>query len=321
MRAIVMSELGGPEVLELEEIDDPVPGPKDAVVEVAAAGLNFIDTYHRSGLYPVELPFTPGLEAAGTVTAVGRDVTEVAVGDRVAWGTVPGAYAERASVRADQLIPVPESVSPEQAAALMLQGLTAHYLAVDTYPLEPGSACLIHAGAGGVGLLLTQIAKRLGATVFTTVGTEAKAELSRAAGADQVIVYTQEDFAQRVEEIGGARPLDVVYDGVGKATVPAGLGLLRPFGLMVAFGNASGAVDPIDPLDLSANGSIFFTRPTLFHHVATRRALLSRSEDLFAWVADGMDVRIGARFPLGSAADAHRALEGRATTGKVLIEP
>jgi len=285
MRAIVMSELGGPEVLELEEIDDPVPGPKDAVVEVAAAGLNFIDTYHRSGLYPVELPFTPGLEAAGTVTAVGRDVTEVAVGDRVAWGTVPGAYAERASVRADQLIPVPESVSPEQAAALMLQGLTAHYLAVDTYPLEPGSACLIHAGA------------------------------------DHVIVYTQEDFAQRVEEIGGARPLDVVYDGVGKATVPAGLGLLRPFGLMVAFGNASGAVDPIDPLDLSANGSIFFTRPTLFHHVATRRALLSRSEDLFAWVADGMDVRIGARFPLGSAADAHRALEGRATTGKVLIEP
>ena len=321
MRAIVISEVGGPEVLEPREIDDPVPGPDDAVVEVTAAGLNFIDTYHRSGLYPVELPFTPGLEAAGTVTAVGRDVTDVAVGDRVAWGTVAGAYAERARVPADQLVPVPDGVSPDQAAALMIQGLTAHYLAVDTYSLEPGSVCLIHAGAGGVGLLLTQIAKRLGATVYTTVGTEAKAELSRAAGADHVILYTQEDFAKRVEEIGGPRPLDVVYDGVGKATVPAGLGLLRPFGLMVAFGNASGAVDPIDPLDLTANGSIFFTRPTLFHHVATRRALLSRCEELFAWVAGGLDVLIGARFPLESAAEAHRALEGRATTGKVLIEP
>ena len=321
MRAIVISEVGGPEVLEPREIDDPVPGPDDAVVEVTAAGLNFIDTYHRSGLYPVELPFTPGLEAAGTVTAVGRDVTDVAVGDRVAWGTVAGAYAERARVPADQLVPVPDGVSPDQAAALMIQGLTAHYLAVDTYSLEPGSVCLIHAGAGGVGLLLTQIAKRLGATVYTTVGTEAKAELSRAAGADHVILYTQEDFAKRVEEIGGPRPLDVVYDGVGKATVPAGLGLLRPFGLMVAFGNASGAVDPIDPLDLTANGSIFFTRPTLFHHVATRRALLSRCEDLFSWVAGGMDVRIGARYPLEAAAEAHRALEGRATTGKVLIEP
>ena len=321
MRAIVISEVGGPEGLELREIDDPVPGPDDAVVEVTAAGLNFIDTYHRSGLYPVELPFTPGLEAAGTVTAVGRDVTDVVVGDRVAWGTVAGAYAERARVPADQLVPAPDGVSPDQAAALMIQGLTAHYLAVDTYSLEPGSVCLIHAGAGGVGLLLTQIAKRLGATVYTTVGTEAKAELSRAAGADHVIVYTQEDFAKRVEEIGGPRPLDVVYDGVGKATVPAGLGLLRPFGLMVAFGNASGAVDPIDPLDLTANGSIFFTRPTLFHHVATRRALLTRSEELFAWVAGGLDVLIGARFPLESAAEAHRALEGRATTGKVLIEP
>ncbi len=321
MRAIVISEVGGPEVLEPREIDDPVPGPDDAVVEVTAAGLNFIDTYHRSGLYPVELPFTPGLEAAGTVTSVGRNVTEVAVGDPVAWGTVAGAYAERARVPADQLVPVPDGVSPDQAAALMIQGLTAHYLAVDTYSLEPGSVCLIHAGAGGVGLLLTQIAKRLGATVYTTVGTEAKAELSRAAGADHVILYTQEDFAKRVEEIGGPRPLDVVYDGVGKATVPAGLGLLRPFGLMVAFGNASGAVDPIDPLDLTANGSIFFTRPTLFHHVATRRALLTRSEELFSWVAGGMDVRIGARYPLEAAAEAHRALEGRATTGKVLIEP
>lgn len=321
MRAIVIRRLGGPEVLGLEEVDDPAPGPGEAVVRVEAAGLNFIDTYHRTGLYPMELPFTPGLEAAGAVTSVGPEVTGVAVGDRVAWGTTVGAYAELATVPADLLVPVPEDVSLDQAAALMVQGLTAHYLAVDTYPLKQGSVCLVHAGAGGTGLLLTQIAKRLGATVYTTVGTEKKAELSRAAGADHVIVYTKEDFADRVAEIGGPRPLDVVYDGVGKATVPAGMRLLRPFGLMVAFGNASGAVDPIDPLDLTANGSIFFTRPTLFHHVATRQALLSRSEDLFAWVAGGLDVRIGARFPLEAAADAHRALEGRATTGKVLIEP
>ena len=321
MRAIVIRRLGGPEVLGLEEIDDPAPGPGEAMVRVKAAGLNFIDTYHRTGLYPMELPFTPGLEAAGTVASVGPDVAGVAVGDRVAWGTTAGAYAELARVPADLLVPVSEEVSLDQAAALMVQGLTAHYLAVDTYPLEQGSVCLIHAGAGGTGLLLTQIAKRRGATVYTTVGTEEKAELSRAAGADHVIVYTKEDFAERVVEIGGPRPLDVVYDGVGKATVPAGLSLLRPFGLMVAFGNASGAVDPIDPLDLTANGSIFFTRPTLFHHVPTREALLSRSEDLFAWVAGGLKVRIGARFPLEAAADAHRALEGRATTGKVLIEP
>ena len=321
MRAIVIRRLGGPEALGLEEVDDPAPGPGEAVVRVKAAGLNFIDTYHRTGLYPMELPFTPGLEAAGTVTSVGPDVTGVAVGDRVSWGTTAGAYAELARVPAHLLVPVPENVSLDQAAALMVQGLTAHYLAVDTYPLEQGSVCLIHAGAGGTGLLLTQIAKRLGATVYTTVGTEEKAELSRAAGADHVIVYTKEDFVERVAEIGGPRPLDVVYDGVGKATVPAGMRLLRPFGLMVAFGNASGAVDPIDPLDLTSNGSIFFTRPTLFHHVATRQALLSRSGDLFDWVAGGLEVRIGARFPLEAAADAHRALEGRSTTGKVLIEP
>ena len=321
MRATVIRRLGGPEVLVIEEVDEPVPGPREVVVDVVVAGLNFIDTYHRTGLYPVEVPFTPGLEGAGTVASVGSGITGVAEGDRVAFGATLGAYAERASVPADRLVPVPEDVSLDTAAASMLQGLTALYLATDTYPLESGSTCLIHAGAGGVGLLLTQMAKRLGATVYTTVGTDGKAELSTAAGADHVIVYSRENFAERVREIGGERPLDVIYDGVGKATVSAGFGLLRRFGLMVAFGNASGAVDPVDPLVLSANGSLFFTRPTLFDHVATRDSLRAKTEQLFAWIRDGLEVRIGARYPLEEAADAHRALEGRATTGKVLIEP
>ena len=321
MRTTVIRSLGGPEVLVTEDVDEPVAGPGNVVVDIAAAGLNFIDTYHRTGLYPVELPFTPGLEAAGTVASVGSGVEGMSEGDRVAFCSALGAYAERAVIPADQLVPVPEGVSLATAAASMVQGLTALYLATETYPLEDGSTCLIHAGAGGVGLILTQMAKRLGATVFTTVGSDAKAEISRAAGADHVIVYTREDFGDRVQEIGGERPLDVIYDGVGKATVPTGFALLRRFGMMVAFGNASGAVDPVDPLVLSANGSLFFTRPTLFDHVAGREPLLRMSGDLFSWIAGGLDVRIGDRYPLEDAAGAHRALEGRATTGKVLIEP
>ena len=321
MRAIVIRRLGGPEVLMTEEVDEPVPGPGEVVVDVAAAGLNFIDTYHRTGLYPVELPFTPGLEAAGRVVSVGSAVEGLSSGDRVAFCSALGAYAERVAMPADRLVPVPDDVSLDTAAASMVQGLTALYLATETYPLGDGSTCLIHAGAGGVGLLLTQMAKGLGATVYATVGTDAKAELSRAAGADHVIVYRREEFGERIREIGGERPLDVIYDGVGKATVPTGFGLLRRFGMMVAFGNASGAVDPVDPLVLSANGSLFFTRPTLFDHVAERDSLLAMSERLFNWIADGLDFRIGARYPLEAAADAHRALEGRATTGKVLIEP
>ena len=321
MRAIVVRRLGGPEVLGVEQVDDPAPGPGEAVVEVAAAGLNFIDTYHRSGLYPVELPFTPGLEAAGTVSAVGPGVDDVAEGDRVAFCTTIGAYAEKAAAPADRLAPVPDDISLDLAAAVMLQGLTAHYLATSTYPLEEGSTCLIHAGAGGVGLLLIQMAKRLGAAVYTTVGTDEKARLAAGAGADHVIVYTREDFAERVREIGGERPLDVVYDGVGKATVAAGFGLLRPRGVMAAFGNASGAVDPIDPLVLSSHGSLFFTRPTLFDHAADRAELLGRAGQVFDWMRDGLDVRIGARRPLEEAAEAHRALEGRKTAGKVLIVP
>ena len=313
--------MGGPEVLGVEQVDEPAPGPGEAVVEAAAAGLNFIDTYHRSGLYPVELPFTPGLEAAGTVSAVGPGVDELAEGDRVAFCTAIGAYAEKTAVPADRLVPVPDDISPDLAAAVMLQGLTAHYLATSTYPLEEGSACLIHAGAGGVGLLLIQMAKRLGATVYTTVGTDGKARLAAGAGADHVIVYTREDFAERVREIGGERPLDVVYDGVGKATVAAGFGLLRRRGVMAAFGNASGAVDPIDPLVLSSHGSLFFTRPTLFDHAADRAELLGRAGQVFDWMRDGLKVRIGARYPLEEAAEAHRALEGRKTSGKVLIVP
>ncbi len=321
MRAIVVRRLGGPEVLGVEQVDDPAPGRGEAVVEVAAAGLNFIDTYHRSGLYPVELPFTPGLEAAGTVSAVGPGVDDVAEGDRVAFCTTIGAYAEKAAAPADRLAPVPDDISLDLAAAVMLQGLTAHYLATSTYPLEEGSTCLIHAGAGGVGLLLIQMAKRLGAAVYTTVGTDEKARLAAGAGADHVIVYTREDFAERVREIGGERPLDVVYDGVGKATVAAGFGLLRPRGVMAAFGNASGAVDPIDPLVLSSHGSLFFTRPTLFDHAADRAELLGRAGQVFDWMRDGLEVRIGARRPLEEAAEAHRALEGRKTAGKVLIVP
>lgn len=321
MRAVVIRRTGGPEVLEIENVDAPVPGPDEVVVEIAAAGLNFIDTYHRNGLYPVALPFTPGLEGAGKVVSAGSDVADVTEGDRVAFCSRLGAYAERTAIPATMLVPVPESVSLGRAAASMVQGLTALYLATSTYRLETGSNCLVHAGAGGVGLLLIQIAKRRGATVYTTVGSEEKAEIARAAGADHVILYRRVDFAERVREIGGERPLDVVYDGVGKATVPAGLGLLRRFGLMVAFGNASGSVDPVDPLVLTSNGSLFFTRPTLFDHVADRRSLLAKSEQLFGWMADGLEVRIGGRYPLGEAADAHRAIESRATTGKILIDP
>ena len=290
------------------------------MVRIAAAGLNFIDTYHRTGLYPRDLPFVPGMEAAGVVESVGPDVSNLTAGDRVAWCTAPGAYAAAAAVPAEALIPVPDQVSLETAAAAALQGLTAQYLVRDTFPLGGGDSCLIHAGAGGVGLLLTQVAKRLGATVYATVGSEEKAELSRAAGADHVIVYTREDFAERVREIGGERCLDVVYDGVGRATLAAGLDLLRPRGVMAAFGNASGPPDPVDPLILG-KASLFLTRPSLFHYARTREELLSRAGELFDWIADGLQVRIGARYPLEQADAAHRALEGRTTTGKVLIIP
>lgn len=322
MKAIRISQLGGPEVLEWADTDEPTAGPDQAIVEVTAAGLNFIDTYHRTGLYPMDLPFTLGAEGAGVVKSTGENVTTVSVGDRVGWAGGTGAYAERVAVASSQLVPVPADVSLETAAAVMLQGITAHYLATDTFPLQPGSKCLIHAGAGGVGLLLIQIAKMRGAEVFTTVGSETKAELAAVAGADHVILYRDVDFGELVETIAGKNALDVVYDGVGQSVFDRSLQLLRPRGMMVQFGNASGAVPPVAPLTLSRAGSLFLTRPTMVHYIATRGELLRRTADLFAWIGEGkLTVRIGERFPMAQAAEAHRALEGRQTTGKVLLVP
>ncbi|MDJ0767199.1 MAG: quinone oxidoreductase [Ilumatobacter sp.] len=322
MWGIQIDEAGGPEVMVWRELPDPEPDAGQIVVETAAAGLNFIDTYQRTGLYAVPLPWVLGLEGSGTVVAVGDGVTMWSIGDRVAWPGSPGSYATKVALPADRVVAVPESVDLETAAALPLQGMTAHYLATDTYALTEGSRCLVHAGAGGVGLLLIQIAKLLGAEVFTTVGTPEKAELAGAAGADHTILYRDVDFAEAITGIAGARPLDVVYDGVGKTVFDQSLSLLRKRGTMATFGNASGPVDPVSPLTLSSNGSIFLTRPTLFDYIAERDELERRAADLYGWVADGrLDVRIGARFALEDAADAHRALEGRQTTGKVLLIP
>jgi NADPH2:quinone reductase len=322
MRAIRIHEHGGPEKLVLDEIPAPVPGAGELRLRVEAAGLNFIDTYKRSGLYPVRLPHTLGQEAAGVVTAVGPGVTEFRLGDRVASASVAGACADEALAPVAQVVAVPAGVTSAQAAAVMLQGLTAHYLTADTCPLRPGETALVHAAAGGVGLLLVQLAKRRGARVFATVGDDAKAELARAAGADAVCVYAREDFAAAARAFTGGRGVDVVYDGVGRATWEGSLASLRPRGLLASFGNASGPVPPVAPLVLSQRGSLFLTRPTLAHYVATPAELRARAADLFAWLADGsLRVRIGATFPLAGTADAHRALEARATTGKVLLLP
>jgi len=321
VRAVRVTENGGPEVLSLTEMPEPIPEAGQITVEVAAAGVNFVDTYQRVGLYPIAVPYTAGLEGAGTVTAVGDGVSGVAAGDRVAWCGGQGSYAESCALDASGVVPVPDGISLDTAAAAMLQGLTAHYLVIDTFPLQPGHRCLIHAGAGGTGLLLIQMAKRLGAEVFTTVGTPAKGELAAAAGADHVILYNEVDFAEAIVAVAGPRPLDVVYDGVGAAVFDASLGLLRRRGTMATFGNASGPVPPIAPLRLSQEGSLFLTRPTLWDHVAERADLLARSGDLFDWISEGMDVRIGLELPLAEAAEAHRRLEGRATTGKILLRP
>jgi NADPH2:quinone reductase len=322
MRAIRIHEHGGPEKLVLDEIPAPVPGAGELRLRVEAAGLNFIDTYKRSGLYPVRLPHTLGQEAAGVVTAVGPGVTDFRLGDRVASAAVVGACADEALAPAAQVVAVPAGVTSAQAAAVMLQGLTAHYLTTDTWPLRPGETALVHAAAGGVGLLLVQLAKRRGARVLATVGDDAKAALAREAGADAVCVYAREDFAAAARAFTGGRGVDVVYDGVGRATWEGSLASLRPRGLLASFGNASGPVPPVAPLVLSQRGSLFLTRPTLAHYVATPAELRARAADLFAWLADGsLRVRIGATFPLAGTADAHRALEARATTGKVLLLP
>lgn len=321
MQAIVINTVGGPEVLEWSEIADPTPGPGHILIDIAYGGVNYIDTYHRTGLYPMELPFTPGLEGAGHVVAVGDGVDAALVGGAVAWTGQIGSYAERVVAPANRVVPLPEGVSLELGAAVMLQGLTAHYLATDTYTLEAGDRCLIHAAAGGVGRLLVQIAKRAGAEVFGTVGSDEKIEIARSAGADHVINYQTASFKEAIEEIAGPHPLAVVYDGVGAATFDDGLDLLAPRGVMVTFGNASGPVPPVSPLRLSAGGSLFLTRPTLFAYIAEDEVLAARSADLFRWIASGeLDVRIGAVHPLAEAAEAHRALEGRSIAGKILLE-
>lgn len=320
MRAVRIHEYGGPEAMRVEELPVPKPKAGEALVRLEAAGVNFIDVYKRTGLYAIPLPATLGEEGAGTVAAVGDGVTDVRVGDRVAYALVQGSYAEHAVVPAARLVALPGRVSASQGAAVMLQGMTAHYLAHSTYPLREGDRCLVHAAAGGVGLLLVQIAKKRGAYVIATAGTDEKARLARAAGADEVIVYTRQDFVAETKRITGGRGVQVVYDSVGKSTFLPGLDVLAPRGVMALFGQSSGPVDPIDPQILNRKGSLFLTRPTLVHYVATREELRWRANDLFTWLAEGsLQLRIGAEYPLDRAADAHRALEGRKTTGKVLL--
>jgi NADPH2:quinone reductase len=322
MRTIQIHETGGPDVLQLHESAPPEPGPGQVRVRVAAAGLNYIDTYHRTGLYKLPLPFTPGLECAGTIEAVGPGVTGWSVGERVATASGVGAYAELALAPAARLVRLPGAVDAKLGAAVMLQGLTAHYLAYSTYPLKPGDTCVVTAAAGGVGLLLVQIAHRLGARVIGLCGSEAKASLARAAGADEVINYTREPFAARVRELTDGIGADVMYDSVGATTFEASLDSLRPRGMMVSFGNASGPVPSVSPLTLSSKGSLFLTRPTLAHYIASEEELAWRAGDLFSWMAAGeLEVRIDREFPLHEAAEAHRLLESRQTSGKVLIIP
>lgn len=319
MRAIQIKHTGGPEVMELVELPTPRPGAGQVLVKVEAAGVNFIDTYLREGRYPAELPFTPGQEAAGTVAALGDGVDGFAVGDRVAWNGTRGTYAEYACAPASDLLKIPDGMSFQQAAAVLLQGLTAHYLSHDTHPIRAGETVLIHAGAGGVGLLLTQMARRMGARVLTTVSTQQKAELSRGAGADKVILYTTESFVEEVKRQTDGDGLPVVYDSVGKTTFEDSLKCLRPRGLLALYGASSGPVPPMDPIRLMA-GSLYLTRPTLKDYVRTRGELERRATDVFGWVARGeLHVRVGASYRLEDAAQAHRDLEGRRTTGKVLL--
>lgn len=323
MKAVLVRRVGGPEVLEPVDVPAPVAGRGEVCVDVAAAGVNFIDVYHRSGKYPLPLPFVAGCEGAGTVSMVGDGVGDVAVGDHVVWALEPGTgYAEQVVVRADRVVPVPDGVDDETAVAVMLQGLTAQYLASSTYPVQPGDAVLVHAAAGGVGLLLTQVAVAKGARVIATTSTTEKAKLALAAGAADVILYGEADVTVEVRRLTGGDGVSVVYDGVGRATFAAGLDCLRHRGTMVLYGAASGAPEPLDPALLGAKGSLFLTRPSLAHHIASREELLTRSEELFAMVVSGaLKVRIGACYSLAGASRAHQDLEGRRTTGKSLIIP
>jgi len=321
MKAIQIARVGGPEVMALAEIPQPQPQPHEALIAVRAIGVNFIDCYYREGRYKAALPFVNGQEAAGEVVAVGVEVTTAKVGDRVAWANILGAYAEFAAVDAARLVPLPDALAFDQAAAALLQGMTAHYLSHALHAIKAGETALVHAAAGGVGLLLTQMCKRAGARVIATVGAEAKAQLAREAGADEVILYDREDFEAATKRLTDGRGVDVIYDGVGKTTFKKDLHLLRPRGVLALFGAASGPAPQIDPIDLCTHGSLFLTRPTLKDYVSTREELLATAGGVYQQIVDGkLKLRIGARYPLAEAAEAHRDLEGRKTTGKVLLE-
>ena len=323
MRAVVVRSAGGPEQLVVEDVPDPEPGPGEVRIVVEAAGVNFIDVYHRTGRMKLPLPFTPGMEAAGAVDRVGEGVDDVAVGDRVAHPFRPGAYAELQVVEAARVVKVPDGVPLRTAAGAMLQGLTAHYLTTSTFPLEASHTALVHAGAGGLGLVLTQVAVACGARVITTTSTEEKAERSRAAGASEVIRYDREDVSERVRELTGGQGVDVVYDSVGDATARGSLASLRRRGMLVLVGESSGPIEPpILPSDLKSGGSIFMTRPTLGDHVVDAAELRMRAEALFGWIAEGsVRIDVSEEHPLDGAAEVHRRLESRATTGKVLLVP
>jgi NADPH2:quinone reductase len=322
MKAIRVHQTGGPEVLEIEEIPVPKPSPGEVLVKLHASGVNFIDTYHRQGLYKLKVPFVPGMEGAGVVTSVASDVTSFKPGDRVAYAMSLGSYAEQVVVPASKLVQLPGEFGFEAGAAAMLQGLTAHYLTRSTFVLKPGDVALVHAAAGGVGLLLVQVAKLLGVTVFGTVSTGQKAELARGAGADDIILYTETDFEREVKRLTSGRGVDVVYESVGRETFEKSLDCLKPRGFLVLYGQSSGPVGPFDPQILNAKGSLFLTRPSLNHYIATREELDTRAADLFGWIRDGrVKLRIGGRYPLQKAADAHRDLEARKTTGKLLLIP
>ncbi len=322
MKALLIKETGGLEKLQVADVPQPTPGPGQALVEIAASGVNFIDVYFRIGLYPAELPAILGSEGAGTIVSVGAGVEGFEPGDRVAYAMARGAHAEFAAVPAAQLVKIPDGVGFRTAAAVMLQGMTAHYLTHSTFPLKAGDTCLVHAAAGGAGLLLVQMARRLGARVFGTVSTEAKAELARQAGADAVILYTQRDFETEVRRLTDGRGVDVVYDSVGLTTFTKSLSSLRPRGMMALFGQSSGAVPPFDPNVLNGKGSLFLTRPSLAHHLLTRDELMWRAGDVLTWVGSGeLKVRVDRAYALADAAEAYRALEGRQTSGKLLLIP
>lgn len=322
MRAIRVHEAGGPDALRLEEIPDPQPGPGQVLVRVEAIGVNFIEVYQRTGLYPMTYPYTPGREAAGVVVAVGDGVTRLKVGDRVASEQFLGAYAELTLGDEDRVVRLPDAVTTQLGAAIMLQGITAHYLATSTYPLARGDRCLIHAAAGGVGLLLCQVAKHRGAWVVGTTSTDEKARMAREAGADEIILYTRQDFVTEVKRLTSGKGVQVVYDSVGKTTFDGSLDCLAPRGMLVLFGQSSGPVPPVDPMILNRKGSLFLTRPTIAHYVALPGELDRRAGEVLGWVADGtLQVHIDRTYPLAEAAEAHRALESRTTTGKVLIVP